>query len=85
VTDQNRDRPFDLPLPPWLTPRARALLREPLIVCLILIVLTSLFFAVFPRFDVWFCFICPAVASPPGRCRSRWAFASSPATSSASS
>lgn len=46
--------PLRYPVPPWFTPRTGALLRDPLVVCLILIFATSLFFAVFPGFDVWF-------------------------------
>jgi membrane-associated PAP2 superfamily phosphatase len=54
VIDQNRDRPSAFPLPSWFSPRTRALFRDPLVLCLALIIVTSLFFAVFPGFDVWF-------------------------------
>ena len=56
------------PLPPWFTPRTQTLLRDPLVFCLILIVVTSLFFAIFPGVDVWFSslFYLPGGGFPTG-------------------
>ena len=62
------DAPARFPLPPWLSPRTAELARDPIIQCVALIVVTSLFFALFPGVDVWFSslFYVPGGGFPTG-------------------
>jgi len=67
MSDQ-RDAPSRYPTPPWFSPRAATLAREPIVQCLALIVLTSLVFALFPGLDLWFSslFYLPGGGFPTG-------------------